>query len=102
MPERESRLGLTLVICLLVLAGCWVLWFILDKGWIVALGLSIVACLCGEYIGSQILGGRPWFERLSVEHSGFSVWRIVLGVFLVLLVFSLIIVGRLIFLRVFT
>jgi hypothetical protein len=99
---RESRFGPGVVICLLVLVGCWVLWFILDRGWIIALGLSIVACLCGEYIGSQILGGRPWFERLSAEHSGFSVWRIVLGVLLVLLLFSLIIVARLVFLGVFT
>ncbi len=99
--KKEGRVGLRVAICLFVLVGCWVLWFLLDRGWIIALGLSVVACLCGEYIGTRIFGGRAWFERLSVEQSGFSVWRIALGVLMVLLFFSFIVLARLVFLKVF-
>jgi len=98
--KKEGRVGLRVAICLFVLVGCWVLWFLLDRGWIIALGLSIVACLCGEYIGTRIFGGRAWLERLSVEQSGFSVWRIALGVLIVLLFFSFIVLARLVFFKV--
>ena len=99
--KTKSRLGLRLAISVTILVGCWVLWFVLARGWIISLGLSLVACICGEYIGSQIFGGRAWFERLSVEHSGFSLWRIAVGVLAVLLFFAFIILGRLVFLKVF-
>jgi hypothetical protein len=81
----------------------WVLGSVLviDEGWVLALGLSIVACLCGESIGEQVFGRRAWFEKLSVEHSGVSVWRILLGVVIALLFVSLMIIARLIFLRIF-
>lgn len=98
--NSEKRDGLKLAICAIILVGCWVLWFVLDRGWIIALGLSVVGCVCGEYIG-ETFGGRAWFERLSVEHSGFSLWRIAVGVLAVLLFVAFIILGRLVVLKVF-
>src|SRR6478752_6614305 len=95
----ESRVGLRVAISVFVLFGCWVLWFVIGQGWLIGLGLSIVACLFGEYVGEQVFSGRAWFEKLSVEHSGFSVWRIFLGVLMVLSFLSFIIVARMIFLR---
>jgi hypothetical protein len=96
MTSRGQRL----VIALLVLVGCWVLWFLLQRGWIIALGLSVVASLTAEYLGTKIFSGNSWFESLSVEHSGFSVWRVVLLVMAVLLIFSLIVLDRLAFSKI--
>jgi hypothetical protein len=68
---------------------------------LIAIGLSVVADLVGEWLGEEALTKRTWFDRLSTEHSGFSVRRIVVGVMVVLLSFSLIISVRLAFLSVF-
>jgi len=97
---KENHGGLKVAISLVVLVGCWILWFIFARGWIIALGLSIVAALFAEQVGIKVLTGKAWFERLSVQHSGFSVWRIALVVLVVLLIFSVIIMGRLVFLKI--
>ncbi len=101
MPGKENRFGLKAVISLLVLVSCWILWFVFHRAWIIALGLSVVASLCAEYLGAKVFTKNSWFDRLSVEHSGFSVLRIAIGVIVVLVVFSLIILGRLVFLKIF-
>lgn len=101
MPAKENRFGLKAVISLLVLVACWILWFVFDRGWIIALGLSVVACLSAEYVGAKVFTKNSWFDRLSVEYSGFSVLRIAIGVIVVLVIFSVIILGRLVFLRIF-
>jgi len=85
--------GLRTAIALLVLVGCWILWFALPGGWIRSIGLSVVGCLAGEYLGEEIIGRNSWFERLSVKHSGFSILRIVVGVTVVLLIGALFIIG---------
>jgi hypothetical protein len=76
MPGKENRFGLKAVISLLVLVSCWILWFVFYRGWIIALGLSVVASLCAEYLGAKVFTKNSWFDRLSVEHSRFSVLRI--------------------------
>ena len=63
-------------------------------GWIFA----IAADLTGEFLGEVIFTDNSWFERLSVEHTGFSVLRILAGVIvgvllLLLIIFLLIIFG---------
>jgi hypothetical protein len=100
-PERQKHWGPKAIFSLSILIACWILWFVLDRGWIIAFGLSIVGCLCAEYLGTKLFTQNSWFDRLSVEHSGFSVWRIVLGVVVVLLFFSVIMLGRIAFLRIF-
>jgi len=101
VSNRETHVGLKVAISWSVLVGCWILWFVLERGWIMALGLSIVACLCGEYLGSKTLTNNRWFDRLSVEHSGFSVWRIALGFVVVLLIFSAFLLARLVASNIF-
>ena len=63
--------------------------------------LSIVGCLVAEYLGFKLVSRNKWFEQLSVEHSGFSIWRIILGVIVVVLIAVVIILARLLFLRIF-
>ena len=92
--EAGNHSTLKTIVTLVILLGCWVLWFMLSGGWFAALLLSVVGCLSAEYLGFKIFRGRRWFERLSVEHTGFSIWRIVLGTLFVLLVAALFILGR--------
>jgi len=96
----KKRHGLRTAMALLVLVGCWILWFALPGGWILSIGLSVVGCLAGECLGENF-GRNSWFERLSVEHSGFSILRIVVGVTVVLLIGPLFIIARLAFLGLF-
>src|SRR5215471_3830698 len=91
----KKRHGLRTAMALLVLVGCWILWFALPGSWILSIGLS-VGCLAGECLGENF-GRNSWFERLSVEHSGFSILRIVVGVTVVLLIGPLFIIARLAF-----
>ena len=63
-------------------------------GWIFA----IAADLIGEFLGDMTFTDASWFERLSVEHTGFSVLRILAGVIvgvplLLLIILLLIIFG---------
>ena len=88
------------IVALLILVSCWVLWFLLDGGWFTALALSVVGGLSGEYLGANLFT-RKWLNNLSVETSGFSVLRIVLGVGIVLLIFGGFILIRLAVLRLF-
>jgi hypothetical protein len=97
VDEIKKHHGLRTAIALLILVVCWILWFVLPGGWIVSIGLSFVGCLAGERLGEEIFAGNPWFERLSVERSGFSILRIVLGVTVVILIGALFIIGRLAF-----
>jgi hypothetical protein len=92
---------LKIIITLLVLIACWALWFLLERSWATLLVLSIVGCLAAEYVGFKLFSKNQGFEQLSVEHSGFSIWRIMLGVTVVLLISAMIILARLLFLRVF-
>jgi len=88
------------VVALLVLTACAVVWFLSNKSWIVWLLLLLPAFACAEYLGDRWLS-QNWFKRFSVEHSGFSILRIFLGVVIVLFFVGVVVVGRLIFLRVF-
>lgn len=99
--KAEKHVGLKLAISMSTLVGCWILWSILDKGWIMVLGLSIVGGLCAEYLGSKFLTNNRWFDRLSVEYSGFSLWRIVIGTAVVLLIFSVFFLAWLLFSKIF-
>jgi hypothetical protein len=91
--ENKSRTGFKIDISLLVLIASWILWFVLDRGWIIAIGLTVASELTAEYLGEGIFTHNSWFERLSVEHAGFSVWRILAGVMVGVLILSLIILG---------
>lgn len=97
----DKQSTLKVIITVLVLIACWALWFLLVRSWVTILMLSIVGCLAAEYLGFKLLSRNKWFEQLSVEHSGFSIWRIILGVIGVVLIAVVIILARLLFLRVF-
>jgi hypothetical protein len=99
--DLDKQSTIKVIITVLVLIACWALWFLLEGGWVTILVLSIVGCLAAEYLGFKLLSRNKWFEQLSVEHSGFSIWRIILGVIVVLLIAVVIILARLLFLRIF-
>jgi hypothetical protein len=99
--DLDKQSTIKVIITVLVLIACWALWFLLKGGWVTILVLSIVGCLAAEYLGFKLLSRNKWFEQLSVEHSGFSIWRIILGVIVVVLITVVIILARLLFLRVF-
>lgn len=98
---RTKHSTLKVIVTVLVLTACWGLWFLLERSWVTVLALSIVGCLAAEYLGFKLVSGSRWFEQLSVEHSGFSIWRIILGVIGVVLIFVVVILARLLILRVF-
>ena len=99
--DLDKHSTLKVIISVLVLIACWALWFLLERSWITILVLSIVGCLVAEYLGFKLVSRNKWFEQLSVEHSGFSIWRIILGVIVVVLIAVVIILARLLFLRIF-
>lgn len=99
--DLEKQSALKVIITVLVLIGCWALWFLLNRGWLITLVLSIVGCLSAEYLGFKIFTRNRWFDQLSVDHSGFSIWRILLGVIVVLLISGVIILARLLVVQVF-
>lgn len=99
--DLDKHSTLKVIITVLVLIACWGLWFLLERSWITILVLSIVGCLAAEYLGFKLVSRNKWFEQLSVEHSGFSIWRIILGVIVVVLITVVIILARLLILRVF-
>jgi hypothetical protein len=100
-PELTKNSSLKMIVTLSILVGCWILWFVFARSWIVAILLSIIACVCGEFLGINIFSENRRINRLSVEHSGFSIWRVLLGVLIVLLIFSAIMGAGLVFSRVF-
>ena len=99
--DLDKHSTLKAIITILVLIACWALWFLLERSWVTILVLSIGGCLAAEYLGFKLLSRNKWFEQLSVEHSGFSIWRIILAVIGVVLIAVVIILARLLFLRVF-
>jgi len=83
---------LAFVVC--VFASC------ASQSWLPYLLFGVGALLTSEYLGLKLFE-QEWFQRLSVEHAGFSIMRIVAGVLVVLLVAGLIILGRLLYVQVF-
>ncbi len=99
--EGRVKTGLKVAACLTFLVFSLVLWLMSGRSWLVLLLLSLPCYACEEWLGGKIFSEQSRFNRFSVSQSGFSIWRIVLGVIVVLCFFGIVYVARLIFLRWF-
>lgn len=97
---KEGRLkaGLKVAGCVAFILFSLVLWFMSGFSWLVLLLLSLPCYACEEWLGGKIFGEQSWLNRFSVSRSGFSMWRIVFGVIVVLCFFGAVYILRLLFL----
>lgn len=79
MKQDERHETLMVVVAVLVFVICLIA-SVAVQSWLVSLVLCIFASACVEYLGVRIFTRWRWLNRLSVEHAGFSIARIVLGV----------------------
>jgi hypothetical protein len=99
--EGKIKTGLKIAACLTFLVFSLVLWLASGRSWLVLLLLSLPCYACEEWLGGKIFGEQSWLNRFSVSRSGFSIWRIVFGVIVVLCFFGAVYAGRLLFLHWF-
>lgn len=100
MKQDERHGTLMVVVAVLVFVICLIATFAVQS-WLVSLVLCIFASACVEYLGEEGITRWKWLNRLSVEHAGFSIARIALGVLVVLVFAGVLVLGRLIYLRLF-
>jgi hypothetical protein len=79
IPNRSHEWAKT-TICLVILLGsaAWIFFALSSVRWILESLLLIPQVVCGEWLGRRYLGPD---SRPSVANSGFSILRILFGVF---------------------
>ena len=88
-PSSKNRLSTRLkaVACLAFLVLSIVLWIVSGRSWLLWLLLLIPCFLCEEWLAEKVNTERSGW---STAEAGFSVWRILYGVILVLLFFGVV------------
>ena len=65
-----------MVVTVLLFIGCLIASLVFQN-WLVSVVLFFCSFACAEYLGVRILLKQQWLNRLSVEHAGFSIMRII-------------------------
>lgn len=81
--------SLKILACLTVVLLAAALFFVSGGGWLIFLLLFLPSYLCEEWLSMKLFGEQSPLNRLSIAEAGFSVWRILLGVIVVLMLFGL-------------
>ncbi|SRR6266496_365931 len=84
--ERVKRV-LKVFACVAFLVISLGLWLVSGRSWLVLLLLSLPCYACEEWLGGKIFTEE---SRWSVSKSGFSIWRVIFGVVVVLLFFGVV------------
>lgn len=98
MKGDEPYGTLKVIVTILLFLACSIVSFA-SQSWFLSVLLFVAAFACAEYLGVRLFARLKWFNRLSVEHSGFSIMRVLLGVWIALTIVTLVFVGRLLYLR---
>jgi hypothetical protein len=88
-PTKKDRIGtgLKAMACLAFLVLSLVLWLMTGRSWLVFILLLLPCYACEEWLSGKMFTER---SRWSTSESGFSIFRIIYGVILTLLLFGVI------------
>ena len=81
--------GLKVFACLAVVLLAAALFFVSGGGLLIFLLLFLPSYVCEEWLSIKLFGKQSPLNRLSTAEAGFSLWRILLGVIVVLMLFGL-------------